>query len=118
MTLAEPLTYALTDSIATITMDDGKANVMSTAMLRALHEAFDRAEREAQAVILTGRKGMFSGGYDLAMFKTSAGEIRRTLRAGGELVHRILGFPRPVLAACPGHAIAQGAFMLLAADVR
>jgi enoyl-CoA hydratase len=118
MTTPGLISYELADSIATITMDDGKANVMSLAMLSALHEAFDRAGREARVVVLTGRKGMFSAGYDLAMFKGSPDEIRRTLRAGGELVHRVLGSPVPVVMACPGHAVAQGAFLLLAADVR
>ena len=118
MTTPGLLSYALADSIATITMDDGKANVMSELMLHALHVAFDRAESEADVVLLTGRKGLFSGGYDLAMFKTSREQIQRTLRSGGELVHRMLGFPRPIVAACSGHAVAQGAFMLLAADVR
>ncbi|MDO9020709.1 MAG: crotonase/enoyl-CoA hydratase family protein [Deltaproteobacteria bacterium] len=118
MTTPQLLTYELTDSIATVTMDDGKANVMSAAMLRALHEAFDRAEREASVVVLTGRKGMFSAGYDLSMFASRPEEIGAVLRLGGDLVHRILGFPKPVLMACPGHAVAQGAFLLLAADVR
>jgi enoyl-CoA hydratase len=118
MTTPQLLTYELADSIATITMDDGKANVMSAAMLGALHAAFERAAREARVVVLTGRKGMFSAGYDLAMFRSSPDEIRTTLRAGGELVHRILGFPVPVVMACPGHAVAQGAFLLLSADVR
>ncbi len=118
MTTQSLVTYELSDSIATIVMDDGKVNVMSLPMLRALQTAFDHAEREAQAVLLTGRPGIFSGGYDLAMFQSSLEEIVRTLRAGGELVHRMLSFPKPIVVACTGHAIAQGAFMLLAADVR
>lgn len=110
--------YDLTDSIATITMNDGKANVMSESMLNALSAAFDRAEADRAVVLLTGRERIFSGGYDLNMFKRSQDEIVRTLRAGGELVHRMFGFPRPVVVACNGHAVAQGAFILLAADVR
>lgn len=113
-----PLTYALADGVATLTMDDGKANVMTLAMLGALHAALDRAESEAGVVVIAGRAGMFSAGYDLAMFKSTPEHIPATLRAGGELVHRVLGFPVPVLMACAGHAVAQGAFMLLAADVR
>jgi enoyl-CoA hydratase len=112
------LSYELVDSIATITMDDGKANVMSAAMLSALAEAFARAESEASVVVLTGKKGVFSGGYDTAMFKSSQAEIMRVVGAGGELVYRILSFPKPVLMACSGHAVAQGAFILLAGDVR
>ena len=110
--------YELADGIATITMDDGKANVMSQAMQRAISEALARAEKDRAVVLLRGRVGMFSGGYDMAMFKRSRDEIVATIRAGGELVHRIAGFPYPVVAACGGHAVAQGAFMLLAADVR
>jgi len=116
---ARPLVdFALSDSVATIAMDDGKANVMSEAMQRELTAALDRAENAGAVVLLTGRDGIFSGGYDRAMFARSRDEIVRTLRTGGGLVERILGFPRPVVVACNGHAVAQGAFLLLAADVR
>src|SRR5680860_1384478 len=118
MPTTSPLTYDLADSIATITMDDGKANVMSLTMLEALADAFDRAEADRAVVVLTGRHGLFSAGYDLAVFDAGAAEIVRTLRAGGDIVHRIMSFPFPVVASCTGHAIAQGAFTLLAADVR
>jgi enoyl-CoA hydratase len=118
MTESSPVTYDLVDSIATITMDDGKANVMSEPMQHALNAALDRAEADGAVVLLTGRTRIFSGGYDVSMFERSRDEIARTLRAGGGLVERILGFPRPVVAACNGHAVAQGAFLLLAADVR
>jgi enoyl-CoA hydratase len=112
------LRYELSGSIATITMDDGKANVMSGEMLGALHDAFEQAEREAVVVVLTGRRGLFSGGYDMAMFGSTQAEIARVIRAGGELLYRMLSFPKPVLIACSGHAVAQGAFLLLAGDVR
>ncbi len=118
MTTSDPLTYKLADSIATITMDDGKANVMSMAMLEALAGAFDRAESDNAVVLLTGRDGMFSGGYDVAMFTRSPSEVAATVRTGGELIERMLSFPLPIVAACTGHAIAQGAFTLLGADVR
>ncbi|MEU7768296.1 crotonase/enoyl-CoA hydratase family protein [Nocardia sp. NPDC049190] len=112
------VTYRLDNGVATIAMDDGKANVMSVAMIGDIAAALDRAERDRAVVLLTGRPRMFSAGYDLATFSGDADDIRRTLRAGGNLVHRLLGFPYPVVAACPGHAIAQGAFLLLATDVR
>ncbi len=112
------VTYDLADGVATVTMDDGKANVMSLAMLTALLDALDRAEDDEAVVLLSGRERMFSGGYDLAMFDRPAEEIARTLRAGGDVVHRMLGFPMPIVVACTGHAVAQGSFLLLAADVR
>lgn len=100
MTPPNLLSYELSKSVATITMDDGKANVISLPMLRALQGAFDRAQSEAQAVLLTGRPGIFCGGYDLTMFSSPLPQIVRTLRAGGELVHRMLSFPKPIVLAC------------------
>jgi enoyl-CoA hydratase len=40
------------------------------------------------------------------------------LRGGFELAHRLLSFPRPVIVACTGHAVAMGSFLLLSADYR
>ena len=118
MTIDSPVSYECSDAIARITMDDGKANVMSMKMQEDLARAFDRAEADKAVVLFAGRERMFSGGYDMAMFRTEREQIVATLRAGGNLVHRILSFPYPVVAACSGHAVAQGAFLLLAADLR
>lgn len=116
--LPAPVSYELTDGIAHIRMDDGKANVMSERMSQALLAAFDRAEADHAVVLLSGRERIFSGGYDLGLFKQSPADLVRALRLGGQVVTRILGFPFPVVAACGGHAVAQGAFVLMAADVR
>jgi enoyl-CoA hydratase len=61
---------------------------------------------------------MFSGGFDLAVFKTDPQALMAMLEAGARLTERVLSFPLPVVAACTGHAIAMGAFLLLSADVR
>ena len=112
------LDYELADGVATITLDDGKANVMSVAMLQAVSAALDRAEAERAAVLLSGRPGMFSGGFDLAVFKRAPAEQLQMLELGARLTGRLLAFPRPVVAACTGHAIAMGAFLLLCCDLR
>src|SRR5262245_22387753 len=112
------VSYEIDAAVATIRMDDGKANVMSEDMLHGLSRAFDRAEADGAVVVLTGRGRVFSAGYDLATFQRSPDEIKRVLRLGGEFVYRMSSFPRPIVAACNGHAIAQGAFTLIAADVR
>jgi enoyl-CoA hydratase len=117
--MTELATYALDERIATITLDDGKANALSVAMLRELHAAFDQAERDEAVVLLQGREGRFSGGFDLSVF--SGGDVDAViemLRLGATLAERILSFPTPVVAACGGHAVAAGAFLLLAADAR
>lgn len=118
-TTPDLVTYDFSDGVATITMDDGKANVMSPAMLAAIDAALDQAGTDDAVVVLRGRPGMFSAGYDLGVFQSGDGAAMvAMLRAGGGLIQRLVDFPRPVLAACTGHAMAQGAFTLLAADVR
>ena len=113
------LDCSLADRVATITMDDGKANALSPAMLAALNEAFDGAEKsDAMAVVLAGRPGRFSGGFDLAVLSSGGPEAEDMLRSGFELAERVLSFPRPVVIACTGHAIAMGSFLLCAGDYR
>src|ERR1700722_2271528 len=117
--MSDLTTYELEDRIATITMDDGKVNAFSIPMLQALHAAFDRAEQDEAVVLLTGREGYFSAGFDLKVF--ASGDVDRVvemLRLGATLTERILSFKTPVLAACNGHTVAAGAFVLLAADLR
>lgn len=117
--MSELVSYHLAGGVATITMDDGKANAMSPGMLAEINQAFDQAETDEAVVILRGRPGMFSAGYDLKVFQAGDGDaLLGMLRAGGNLVGRMLAFPRPIVAACTGHAMAQGMFTLMAADVR
>jgi enoyl-CoA hydratase len=99
-------------------MDDGKVNVFSIAMLRALHEAFDQAERDETVVLLKGRPGCFSAGFDLQTLSGPRQDVVTLLRLGASLAERILSFPAPVTIACTGHAFPAGAFLLLAADAR
>lgn len=118
MSEAEPVTYSYADGIAVIRMDDGKANLMTPTMIAGLSDAFVRATDDAAVTVLTGRTAMFSAGYDMAVFDEPIATIAATMQAGGELVAQILAHPYPVIAACTGHAIAQGAFTLLACDLR
>jgi enoyl-CoA hydratase len=114
------VTCTLEDHVATITFDDGKANVYTHEVLDQLHRALDdtRADPGARAVLLVGRPGRFSAGFDLATMTASADAMRGLVAAGGRFVARLLLEPLPVVAACTGHALAAGALMLLAADYR
>jgi len=112
------VTYQLDDSMATITMDDGKVNVLSPPMLAELNAALDQAEADRAVVVLTGREGMFSAGFDLAVLRAGGDDSAAMLRAGFELAARLLSFPTPVVIACTGHAIAMGVFLLLSGDYR
>ena len=66
--MTELVKYEIAEGVAEITFDDGKANVMSPAMLSALHAALDRAESDKAIVVLAGREGIFSAGFDLKVF--------------------------------------------------
>lgn len=112
------VTYELADGIATITIDDGRANALTPQLLAELHGAIHRAEEDAAVVLLTGRPGRFSGGFHLPTLTAFTPESADLLRTGFELAHRLLAFPRPVVIASTGHAIAMGAFLLLSADHR
>ena len=117
--MSERATYQLDDRVATITIDDGKVNVMSTAMLRDIAGAFERAQADRAAVLLAGRPGIFSAGFDVKVFASgNVADVKTMLRAGADLIERILSFPFPVVTACTGHAYPMGAFLMLAADVR
>ena len=116
--MSELVTVRIEDSVATITMNDGKANVLSPAMQRALHRALDEAEAAGAIVVLTGRAGRFSGGFDLSVMTSGGADAVGMVGGGFELAARLLSFPRPVVIACTGHAIAMGAFLLLAGDYR
>jgi enoyl-CoA hydratase len=112
------VTYELEGSVATIAMDDGKLNVLSTRMFEELKQALDRAEAESAVVVLTGREGVFSAGFDLTTLKAGGREAEAMLRGGFALAERLLSFPTPVVVACSGHAVAMGFFLVLAADYR
>ena len=113
------MTYQVTNNIATLTIDDGKANVVGQDFLDKVNAALDRAEAEqAGAVILKGREGMFSGGFDLGEFKKGREQGMAMVGRGFELLVRLYSFPLPLVAACTGHGIAMGAFIIMACDRR
>ncbi len=116
--MAELVTYRRSDLVSTITMDDDKVNVFSIPMLQAVHRAFDEAERDRTVVLLTGRRGYFSAGFDLKVLSGSSKDVVTLLRLGATLAERVLSFPAPVTIACTGHAFPAGAFLLMAADTR
>jgi len=116
--MGAPLTSEVRDGVAVIRMDDGKANAFSFEMLDALGAALDQAEQEARALVLVGRPGRFSGGFDLAVMNQGGEAMVRLVTMGGRLALRLYEFPIPVVIGCTGHALAMGAVLLCAADLR
>ena len=115
---AGPVTVSVEKDIAWLELDDGKANALGPVVLEALHEALNRVEDSAKAIVLTGREGVFSGGFDLSVVSRGADAARGMAGSGARLALRLFESGRPVVAACTGHAIAMGALLLLASDTR
>ncbi len=117
--MSDSVRYELSGDVAILRIDDGKANALAPAIIAAIQGGLQRAEKEAGAVLLTGRPGRFSAGFDLGVFQTGGPEAaRRMVAAGAELAVQIMRHPTPVVIACNGHALAMGAVLLLAADLR
>ena len=119
--MTNALTSERRDRVLVLHIDDGKANALSFDLIDALLEALRSAEEDDDigAVVLHGRPGRFSAGFDLGvMMDGDLNAIVRLVAAGGELVRTLYGCSVPVVAASTGHALAAGALMLLGCDVR
>jgi enoyl-CoA hydratase len=106
------------DDVAVITMDDGKVNALSPAMWSALNDALDHAESNSSPVVIAGRAGIFSGGFDLKVLRSGGAEANAMLDSGFGTAERLLAFRAPVVAAVTGHAIAMGAFLVCSCNYR
>ncbi len=116
--MSELITYHLEDGIATLALNNGKVNAISPDVIAAFNAALDRASEDRAVVIITGQPGILSGGYDLKVMTASPQAAVSLVTAGSTLARRLLSHPFPVIVACPGHAVAKGAFLLLSADYR
>lgn len=112
------VTYSLDDGIATLTLNNGKVNAFSHELIAQFNQALDQGEADNAIVIVTGQPGILSGGYDLKVMTSGPQAAIELVAAGSTLARRMLSHPQPIIVACPGHAIAKGAFVLLSADYR
>jgi enoyl-CoA hydratase len=110
--------YEVRDSIGILWLDDGKVNALTLDRVNACLQGLDRAEKEAQALLIVGRPGCFSAGFDLSVLRQGGDAASEMFLAGSELALRLYAFPYPVVIACTGHAIAMGAILCLSADTR
>lgn len=116
--MSDLIAYHLEDGIATLTLSNGKVNAISPDVIAAFNAALDQAVADRAIVIITGQPGILSGGYDLKVMTAGPKEAVSLVTAGSTLARRLLSHPFPVIVACPGHAVAKGAFILLSADYR
>lgn len=116
----DKIQYNTDQGIAHITMDDGKVNAMDFVSFEEMGNALDRAEGDgAKALIITGRPGYFSAGLDMKLIPTlSQSEFSKLGKALARTLLRIFSLPFPTVNICSGHAVAGGAMLCFACDVR
>lgn len=108
------------DGIAILRLAHGKANTMDIELCQAVIETFqDLRSSSAKAVVLTGRGGIFSAGVDLLRISASGPDyVGKFLPVLNAMFDAVFHFPRPVVAAINGHAIAGGCVLACCADRR
>ncbi|MGK0305904.1 MAG: enoyl-CoA hydratase [Gammaproteobacteria bacterium] len=108
----------LEGGIAKISLDNGKANAVSFELAEEFMANLDRAKAESKGVLISGHVGIFSAGFDLKVMATGPEAANKMVSQGMLLLEKIYSYPHPVVAACEGHAIGMGVFLLLVADYR
>jgi enoyl-CoA hydratase len=117
--MADSVSFESSGDVAILRLDDGKANALSPAVIEALGAGLDQAEEGGQAVLLAGRPGRFSAGFDLGVMREGGPVAARDMvTSGARLALRLARHPGPVVIACTGHALAMGAVLLTAVDSR
>jgi len=106
------------ENVSIITLDDGKANVFSPTMISEFNLLLDQVPTNKGSLLIHGRPGMFSAGFDLKVMMSGSEPAVQMVQSGFIMLKRVFSFPRPVVAACSGHAIALGAFLLCSSDHR
>lgn len=106
--------------VLTLRLAHGKASAMDVELCQALVDELRNAEQsEARAVILTGTGSIFSAGVDLyRMTNGGATYVDRFFPALRDSLHALFTFPKPIVAAVNGHAIAGGCLLAAACDYR
>jgi enoyl-CoA hydratase len=107
------------DGIVVATIDDGKANALSFDVIGGIRSAIVTATDRGRPLVITGRDGYFSAGFDLAVMRGGdADQVSALWTDGASLYRQLIEAPIPIVASCTGHALAGGALLLLSADHR
>ncbi len=110
------ITIDKTDGAHRITMDDGKVNALNKEKLDALVSTLAGCAGDFAPVVIRGRKGIWSAGFDLKGFAAGPETATAQLQAGKDAILAILNHPAPIVTVCEGHAYPMGAFLMLASD--
>ena len=88
------------DSVVQVVLDDGKANAVGHTLIDGINEALDRSETDEQAIVICGRSGVFSAGFDLKEFQKGADASAALVGKGAHMFSRLFAHPLPVILPC------------------
>tara|TARA_Y100001970_G_scaffold273079_1_gene370744 strand:+ start:375 stop:1058 length:684 start_codon:yes stop_codon:yes gene_type:complete len=115
----EFVSYTEKEGVSEIVMNDGKANAMGFKMFAELEVALERALASSNVIILTGRPGLLSAGFDLKVIQEGTEQEKSKLVSKGiSILMRLFGLANPLVVASSGHAVALGGFLMLVGDYR
>ncbi len=109
------------DDLVVLRIQAGKGNALSPALVEELLEVLRRPDvaEEARGLVITGDGRFFSTGLDLlALEKLDRAGMMLFLDRLQGLFASLYVWPRPVIAALNGHAVAGGCLLALCADWR
>jgi 3,2-trans-enoyl-CoA isomerase len=109
------------ESLAVVRLERGKVNAINEAVVDELRSAFGRllADPAVRAVVLTGTRPFFSFGFDIPeLYDYPREEFTSFLRKFTNFTRHLFVYPRPIVAAINGHAVAGGCILATACDHR
>lgn len=114
------ITLTSVGNIAKIIVDDGKVNALDNDWFKYMLDMLDAVEAsDAEALVLKGRDGIFSGGLNIKWLPTmSSREAVEFKQLFSATMKRLYFFSKPTIAQITGHAIAGGCIMACACDRR
>lgn len=116
--MSEHVTTTTVGDVAVVSVDDGKANALSFELIDAISAALTAAEGSAKAVVVIGREGKFSAGFDLSVMTGGVDGARKLLANGALLGLQVFTHPLPIVLGVTGHALAMGGILTTTADYR